>query len=79
MYRTIRNLSLAIAFGGGTLVALIGALRGLHVGELAMIIAVTITVLFVLVRALAGYYAGLILRKLAEQRSTHDARRLLGP
>lgn len=77
MNRAVHTLSLAVAFTCAAIVAIMGAARGLHVGELALICGVTIAVLFILVRLIGGYYAAIITRKMAETRADRASRHLL--
>jgi hypothetical protein len=79
MQRAIRALSLAIAFGVGAVVAIVGAFRGLNVGELALVSATTIVSLALLVRLVAGHYSGIVARRMAENRAARAARHLLDP
>ncbi len=79
MNRAVHKLSLAIGFGIGVIVAITGAAAGLNAGELALVCAITIVGLYLVVRAIGGYYGGVITRQLAQNRSEQATRRLLDP
>jgi len=79
MNRAIHKLSLAIGFGIGVIVAVAGAVGGLNTVELALACALTIVCLYIVVRTIGGYYAGVITRRLAENRAQQANQRLLDP
>jgi hypothetical protein len=79
MNKAVNKLALAVAFTCAAVASIIGATRGMNIGELASMCGIIIVVLFMLVRTIGGYYAMIITRKLAELRAERAARHLLDP
>jgi hypothetical protein len=77
MSRLARVLTLALTFSLGAVIALLGILRGLGIGELATTTGLSMVVFYVLARILVGRIMQTVVNAMAKDRVERERRRLL--